>query len=319
MYDVIIVGGGPAGLSAALVLGRCRRRVLVCDAGHPRNERSHALHGYLARDSIAPGELLHMAREDLRPYETVELRAGEVTAVERQDDGFMVTLAGVTQEQSRKLLLATGVKDDWPEIPGAEEMYGKSIHHCPYCDGWEWRDAPIAAYGKGKEVTALALELTGWSRDIAICGDGPADIEPKERDRLAGLGIGIHEERILSVEGHDGYLKRIRFARGEPLERRAMFFSAPQHQASLLPIQLGCEFSDEGAVKTDINAATCVPGVHVAGDASRHAQFAIVAAAEGAMAAEAINTALLKEDLARAEVVHPPSRGQEGAQATTRS
>ncbi|MBF6592340.1 MAG: NAD(P)/FAD-dependent oxidoreductase, partial [Ktedonobacterales bacterium] len=281
---------------------RCRRRVLLCDAGHPRNERSHALHCYLTRDGIAPAELLRLARADLRPYETIASRTVEVTGITREEDGsFGVALSGEERQRGRKLLLATGVNDDWPELPGAVEMYGKSIHHCPYCDGWEWRDAPVAVYGKGEEAAELALELTRWTRDIALCGDGPASIEPKARERLTHHGIPIREARIICLEGTDGYLERVVFAEGEPLARRALFFSAPQHQRSIFPAQLGCEFTSDGAVKTDMNEATCVPGLYVAGDASRRAQFAIVAAAEGVLAAEAINSALLKEDLARAD------------------
>src|SRR5687768_7612451 len=146
-YDVLIVGGGPAGLSAALVLGRCRRRVLVCDAGRPRNAASHGLHGFLTRDGIKPSEFLEIARQQLRPYDTVELKQTEVTSARRLANGFELTLANGESVSARKLLLATGVVDELPALDGLPDFYGRSVFHCPYCDGWEVRDQPLAIYG----------------------------------------------------------------------------------------------------------------------------------------------------------------------------
>src|SRR5262245_30346197 len=150
MYDVIIVGAGPAGLSAALMLGRSRRRVLVCDTGHPRNAAARAMHGFLTRDGMPPLEFLAIAREQLRQYDTVELRGVEVVeAACHPDASFHVALADGARHTSRKLLIATGVVDNVPEIPGFRELYGRSVFHCPYCDGWEVRDQPLAIYGRG--------------------------------------------------------------------------------------------------------------------------------------------------------------------------
>jgi thioredoxin reductase len=153
-YDVIIVGGGPAGLSAALVLGRSRRRVLVCDNGRPRNAASHGLHGYLTRDGILPGELLRIGGEQLEPY-GVEFRQIEAADAERDVGGFSVLLAGGECVRSRLLLVATGVVDRLPEIDGVRELYGRSVFHCPYCDGWEMRDEPLAVYGRGRQGAGL--------------------------------------------------------------------------------------------------------------------------------------------------------------------
>jgi thioredoxin reductase len=298
-YDVIVVGAGPAGLSAALILGRSRRRVLVCDSGKPRNAASRAMHGFLTRDGVAPREFLRISREQLHEYDCVEVRDVEVTAAECRPDGaFHVTLATRETLASRKLLIATGVVDNLPEIPGFLDLFGRSVFHCPYCDGWEVRDQPLAIYGRGARGYGLALELTGWSRDLVLCTDGSSEIDANDLGRLARHGIRVREDRVTRLEGRDGILERIVFDVGDPLPRRALFFTTGQTQRSQLAIGLGCEFNDKGTVRTGKYESTHLPGLYVAGDASRAVQWVVVAAAEGAEAAFAINTDLLKEDLA---------------------
>lgn len=298
-YDCIVVGAGPAGLSAALMLGRCRRRVLVCDAGQPRNARSAGLHNYLTRDGIQPAELLRLAREELKRYSSVEFRSVEVLDATRSPDGFRLVCADGKQLGARKLLLATGVVDELPDIEGLEPLYGTSVHHCPYCDAWGWRDQPLAIYGRGEEGFSLALGLTVWSDDLVLCTDGPSGLSDAEAEQLNQEGIEIREEEIARLEGHDGRLERVVFIQGEPLSRRALFVCAGQHQRSGLARKLGCRFTSKGAVDTGSCEVTDVPGLYVAGDSSKEAQFVVVAAAEGAEAGMAINKALLKEDLAQ--------------------
>lgn len=297
LFDVIIVGAGPAGLNGALVLGRCRRRVLICDAGHPRNAASHALHNYLTRDGINPAEFLRLGREELKSYETVKLQQMEVTDARLLDSGFEVTLSNGERAMARKLLIATGVVDEIPQLEGVDSLYGRSVFHCPYCDGWEVRDQPLAVYGKGENGLGLTLELILWSRDLVLCTDGPSELSAEELARLTQHHISVREERILRLEGNDGVLNRIVFVAGEAIQRRAMFFSTGQRQASELPKKLGCELTEQGCVATGEYEATNVPGLYVAGDASRLVQFVIVAASEGAQAAVAINKELMKEEL----------------------
>jgi thioredoxin reductase len=296
LYDVIIVGGGPAGLNAALLLGRCRRRVLLCDNGQYRNAASHALHGFLSRDGIEPAELLRLGREQLHTYPNVEYRSITVTDVSREEGKFTIMLSDNARVTSRKLLLTTGVIDKLPEIEGIEALYGQSVVHCPYCDGWEVRDQPMAAYGTGKIARRLVLELTVWSRDLVLCTDGPSDLNEEDIDHISRNGIPIREERIVRLEGNDGQLERIVFANGESLPRRAMFLKPEEQQRSDLAAKLGCDFTSRGVARTGEYEETNVPGLFVAGDASRRVQLAIVAAAEGVEAAYAINNALIKED-----------------------
>jgi thioredoxin reductase len=298
-YDCIVVGAGPAGLSGALMLGRCRRSVLVCDAGEPRNARAAHVHAYLTRDGTTPEDFLRLARQDASRYPTVEFRQLEIVDARRTADGFMLVAGDGLQLSTRKLLLATGVVDEIPELDGLPELYGKSVHHCPYCDAWEWRDQPIAVYGRGEEGHGMALGLTVWSDDLVLCTDGPPELSDEQEGELAQAGIEIRADRVLRLEGEQGMLQRIVFVDGEPLERRALFLSCGQRQGSHLAAKLGCRFNEKGAVATGSCEATNVPGLYAAGDASKEAQFVIVAAAEGAEAGTAINKALLKEDLAQ--------------------
>lgn len=308
-FDVVVVGAGPAGLSAALVLGRCRRRVLVCDRGHQRNARARRLGGYLTRDGIVPTDLRRLGRDELAQYDGVTMRDVEATRAMRSGRGFEMTLADGSRIFARKLLLATGLIDELPDIEGFARLYGRSVHHCPYCDGWEVRDQPLAVYGRGEMGKGMALELTGWSRDLVLCTDGPAELMPHDRDRLARHGISIREERIAALEGTDERLEHIRFATGERIPRRALFFRTMYRQASDLATGLGCILMEKGVIETEAYERTDVPGLYVAGDASRYVQLSIVAAAEGAKAAFAINTELLREDLAGREGDRSQSSG----------
>lgn len=297
MRDVIIVGGGPAGLSAALLLGRCRRRVSLFDAGSPRNHVSHGLHGFLGHDGMPPAELIRMGRAELRPYDSVEVRDVMVVDAKQVAQGFEVTLADDSRLTARALLLATGVVDILPEIPGIEPFFGRSLHHCPYCDGWEHRDEPLAVYGRQDSGIGLATTMLLWSRDVVLCTDGPARLSGHDRAELSRHGIQVREQPIRRLEGHEGMLERIVFDDGEALPRKAMFFQTGQHPRSDLAIKLGCELTEQGSIDTDEQEMTCVPGLYVAGDASRDVQFAIIAAAEGTRAALAINKALIADDL----------------------
>lgn len=297
MYDAIIVGGGPAGLSAALILGRCLRSVLVCDAGHPRNASSHALHAYLTREGISPLDFLQTARDELKKFEKVSIVQCEVTKATRRDGQFEVTLLDGRIFQSRKLLLATGVVDVIPKIHGIMDFFGKSVFNCPYCDGWEVRHQKLAVYGKAHRGLKLAKSLKTWSNDILLCTDGPSGLSKEDCEVLERNNIQLVDHKIIRLEGDDGRLKKIIFENGDVSEREAMFFNTESYIRSRLLEQFECNFSEEDGVERGKYEKTEIPGLYVAGNILREVQLVIVAAAEGAQAAFGINSALAKEDL----------------------
>jgi thioredoxin reductase len=290
MHDVIIIGGGPAGLSAALVLGRCRRDVLLCDAGMPRNARSHALHGYLTRDGLPPLELLRLGREELTVY-GITPRQATVTHLTCEGDAFVATLDDNELARARTALIATGVRDDVPDIPGVDECYGTTVHHCPYCDGWEHRDRTIAVIGRGTSGTGLSLSIKTWTARIVLCTNG-SRLRAADRQRLTDEAIAVRTAAITRIEHEGASVRAVALNDGTRVECDAIFFSSGQSQQCDLATKLGCEMTPRGAIRTNHLGQTRVPGLYVVGDASYDVQFAIVAAAEGAKAGVAINKAL---------------------------
>jgi thioredoxin reductase len=318
-WDVVIAGAGPAGLSAALVLGRCRRRVLLCDAGTPRNHATDAMHGFLGHDGIAPRAFRERVHEELAHYEGVRFEPRAVEDAEPLADGlgFRVRLAAGDGEpapavvECRKLLLATGLVDELPDVPGLAELWGRSVHSCPYCDGWELSDAPLAAYGRRRRGLEIARALTAWTRDLVLCSDGPSGLSAVERRDLAANGVRLVETRVARLDGRDGRLEAVVFADGTRLPRRALFFDTPSRPQSSLAQRLGCAPSARGGVRAGRLESTTVPGVFVAGNILRDVQLAVVAAAEGCKAAFGINRSLTREDFVRRStgaphVEHPP-------------
>ena len=295
-YDAVIVGGGPAGLSAAMVLGRCRRRVVVIDNGAPRNRAARAAHGLLTRDGTAPSKILRLGRAELATYPTVALHAGTAVSVEGSRGRFVVRCTDGSAFTARRLLLATGVVDRLPEITGLPALYGRTVHHCPICDAFEHAGRPLAQYGRGRAGVDAALILRAWSDDVVLLTDGKP-LGSRERARCDRHGIAIRTQPITRLVGRNGKLSQILFDSGPALRRVALFFATAQEQRSDLPRKLGCEFTPEGAVATSEHETTSVPGVYVAGDASHREQKVAVAAAEGTQAAIKIHESLWAEDL----------------------
>lgn len=299
-WDVVIAGAGPAGLSAALVLGRARRKVLLCDTGTPRSWAAKHMHSFLTRDGLSPAQFRRLAHKELARYPGVVFRMAEVTAASRRADGhFTVTLGKGRSLRSRKLLIATGVFDRLPRLDGIEQFFGTSVFQCPYCHGWEMRDAPIAVYGKRRRGFEMARAMTAWSSNIVLCTDGAAMLSATQRAHLRRNGIPVIEERIERLEGVRGKLRQIVFRDGRRLKRSAMFFDTPCSSQSKLAEVVGCQFARDGSVRCGQHEATSVPGVFVAGNIIKDVQLVIVAAAEGTRAAFGINRALTREDFER--------------------
>jgi thioredoxin reductase len=292
--ECIIIGGGPAGLSAGLVLGRCRRRVLLCDDGRYRNRRSAALHCFMGHDGIKPPELLKRSRQELQQYHTVSFTGATVRCITRNEERFTVEFNNSSTVVAPAVLIASGVVDELPPIEGLEELFGRSVHVCPYCDGWEHRDAPVAVYGRGEKGASFARLLRQWTEDLVLCTDGervPSDLA----HILAAQGISLCEQRIERLEGADGCLKSIRLDDGTALSRKALFITTGEHLRSRLLEGLGCAYDDKGGLACDPDGRTSIPGAFAAGDVSRDVQLAIIAAAEGARAALGINKYLIDE------------------------
>lgn len=291
MYDVIIAGGGIAGMSAALILGRCRRSVMLFDTGRPRNAASMALHGFLSRDGIPPLELRKLARDQLEPYPSVQVEEAEVIDAADIDGGYEVLLEDGRSARAKYLLIATGIVDRLPDIEGIEPLYGKNVFHCPYCDGWELRDQALAVFAQGTTGGEFAHELTAWSSDIILCTNGGP---PPPASEPAYGHIPVNTKPIARLTPTpDGDIV-LHFNDGTELRRRALFFRPLQHQASALAVKLGCNVSQGGGVEAG-KFQQARPRLFVAGDAVRSIQLAIIAAAEGAEAAFAVNTALQNE------------------------
>ena len=290
--EVVIVGGGAAGLSAALVLGRARRRVVVVDAGMPRNASSPLAHSCFTRDGTPPAELLEIAREQLAPYDSVTLRSGSVTALSAEGSSFVIGMGDGSEIAARRVLLAVGVRDILPEIPGFEELWGRGALHCPYCHGWEVRDEPLACYATGTEALDLVPLLLQWSRDLILCTGG-GDLSSSEEATIAALGVRIVRTPIERLEG-ERFLERIVFADGSIETRSAVFLRPGQVVASNLHRAIGCEETPQGLIQVGADQQTSVPRIYAAGDATAPAQQIIIAAASGALAAMMINRDLIR-------------------------
>jgi thioredoxin reductase len=295
-FDVAIVGGGPAGLAAALVLGRMRRRVVLLDADEPAHAVSEGVQGFFGHDGIPPLELRRLGREQLRPYESVTLEMVAVDAVRPMRGGFRILADGVARDAGA-LLLCTGARYELPPIEGASTVWAHGVYDCPYCHGWEVRDRPLAAYGP--DAVEYALLLTSLSDDVVLLTDG-AELDPGDAALVHSAGVVVRDERVARLEAGGGRLSRIVFADGSTDERAGLFLM-PSIVRSPLAAELGCEVDGSGAIVIDEDGRTNVPGVFAAGDAAAGKKAVVIAAAAGSRAAYAINAGLARGLLPFAE------------------
>ena len=295
VFDTLIVGGGPAGLAAALVLGRCLRRVALCDAGKQRNLASREIHAMPGQEGRSPSAFLENVRGEILRYPSVEQRHTEVASLASHDGRFAFVCADGTSGMAATVLIATGLVDTLPMIPGIAEFFGVSVHHCLYCDGAEYAGQPLVAYGEGDKGAALALMMSHWSPDIVACC-GHTSPTPAWEERLSNRRIEVVQSNVARLVGAPE-LKAVVFENGVTRACSAIFFSTGCTQGSQLVEKLGCLRDERGTILTDpLTEETTVHGVYVAGDVSRDVLLVAVAVGEGAKAGVAINRALLKAD-----------------------
>jgi thioredoxin reductase len=303
-YDVVVIGGGAAGLSAALVLGRARRSVAVVDAGEPRNAPAEHMHGFFSRDGMPPSELLRAGRSELAGYGValVDDRVVEVA------HGFTVRLASGRSLTARRLLFATGAIDDLPDVPGARERWGRDFLHCPYCHGWEVRDQPIGVLGTGPGSVEHVHLLRQWSDDVIFFAH-TTSVSAHDRSSLEARGVVTVDGEVARLSVVDDRLHAVELTDGRVFPRAAVFMRPTLHGASRdLAESLGCETDADGFIRTDSAGRSSDPGVWAVGNASNPRAQVITAAGEGSTAAIAINADLVEADLRRLEGHAPLSR-----------
>lgn len=300
--DALVVGGGPAGLSAALYLGRARKRVLVVDRGAPRHAVSEGVHNFITREGLPPAMLRSIAWEQMAPYPTVEHREGTVATLVREGEHWNARLDDGTHLRARAVLLATGVVDEHPEIPGYRERWGHAIHHCPFCHGFELRDEPLALLSSGDAALHGAQLLRGWTDDLVVLTHGAA-LGDEIAQGLQRLGVPWHATPIARLEGPGAALTHVVLADGTAIARRGLFVTPKQHHVPLVGA-LELALDEHGCVAVDGFGATALPGLWAAGDLTTRRQQVIEAAAQGARAG-----AMIVMTLATATPVRRPPIG----------
>ena len=292
-YDVVIVGGGAAGLSAALVLGRARRRVAVVDAGHPRNAPAAHMHGFLSRDGMPPADLLAAGRAEVTGY-GVELIKDQVVGIK---PGFHVRLGGGEPLGARRILIATGSHDELPEIPGVAERWGRDLLHCPYCHGWEVRDQPIAVLGTNAGSIPHALLVRQWSDDVIFFAH-TVEPTPQELAQLRARRVELVTGHVARLVIESDRLTGVEMVDGRVIPRNAVFIrpvNTPHQDGPW--VELGCDVDDSGFVVVDATGQTSVSGVWAAGNVVDPRLQVITSAGHGSAAAIAINADLVREDV----------------------
>jgi thioredoxin reductase len=299
IWDCVIAGGGAAGLSAALVLGRARRTVLVVDAAAQSNLVAHGIGGLLGYDGVAPTQLYAQGRRELGAYPNVEIRDGEVITGATSDGGFDLEMADGAVVQTRRVLLATGMRYEVPAVRGLAGLWGSSVFHCPFCHGWEVRDQPLAVLANGERAVHMATLLHNWSDDVVLLTDGPADLTDDHRRLLAQVGVTVDERLVAELSSSNGELAAVVFVDGANLARRGLLVASTLHQQSGLAAKLGVEFAAAGPVSAEPIAVdamyrTSVPGVFAAGDVCAQMPQVAAAIAAGSAAATSVVASLLE-------------------------
>jgi thioredoxin reductase (NADPH) len=294
LYDIAVVGGGPAGLTAGLWSARYLHRVVVIDSGDPRNWETRGINGYLGHAGITPPELRGIGRDECRTYGADLVDGLVLTAEKHNDDHFELVLEGGARVSSRRLLLAYGLRDVWPDIPGLARVYGANAHVCPDCDGYEARGKKVVVIGSGRRAVGMALNLTTWTDQIIICTNGSApDMETEYCEKLDTLNIPVLTSAVHRVCYEGSAITCLELENGMQMDAEKIFFTLAQYPSDDLGAQLGCERDDGGHIVVDDGMHTSVRHVYAAGDLIPGPQLAIAAAADGAIAALHIHKSLV--------------------------
>ncbi|MGD7024894.1 NAD(P)/FAD-dependent oxidoreductase [Rossellomorea vietnamensis] len=296
ILDCAVIGGGPAGLNAALVLGRARRKTILFDDNKPRNAVTSESHGFITRDGIHPQEFKKIAQEELSRYPDVRIEKQRVHRINKENTLFKVETENGEVYSTKKIILATGFKEVLPDIPRVKEFYGKSLFSCPFCDGWELRDRPLAVIAEDHKAFHMAKLVSNWTNDLIICTNGSKVLSHEEQVLLRSKGILINEKKIATFTGEEGKLKEIQFEDKTSVLREGGFISAEWKQAASLESSLDLTFNEHGGIATDSWQRTNTEGVYACGDMriAGPSQL-VIAAGEGCMAAMSVNGALIEE------------------------
>lgn len=297
VYDCAIIGGGPAGLSAALLLGRAKRHVAIFDHNKPRNAVTQRSHGFITRDGISPQQFRVLAQQDLAQYPSIEMKNEKVAHITQVEAGLFEVVSDSKTYRCRKIILATGLKENLPAISGIEAFYGRSLFSCPYCDGWELRDKPIVLVTESIYAFHMVRLIHHWSQDLVVCTNGHNNISAEQKRTLEAKGITVIEHVITGLEGQNGQLEAVYFANHSSIQRSGGFVTSSWEQGSNLAEMLGCAKNERGAIVTDEVGRTSVEHIYAAGDNAiiEPAQL-IIAAGEGNKAAIGVNMDLIMED-----------------------
>lgn len=295
-FDVAIIGGASAGLSAALILGRSARKTVVFDTGEPRNKPAAHAHNVLTRDGVSPLEILAIGREQLKAYPSVTIAQEKVITAAQEDGGFRLETASGGIFTVRKIILATGVKDILPEIKGIQALWGDKVIHCPYCHGWEVKDSPVALIGNDDIAYHQATLIYNLNKDLTIFTNGKTTFSAEQQAKLQERGVGLIETPVTAVEDEaDGI--RLILADGTVHHKKATYVRpARLHFHNELAVQLGCELEEGGAIKVDEFQQTTVPGVLAAGDVAHPMMHMVMAAATGGIKAGAFCNGQMAKD-----------------------
>lgn len=297
MLDCVIIGGGPSGLNASLVLARAKKNIILFDEDKPRNAVTQESHGFITRDGIKPSEFKRIAKEDLKKYPNFTLHKERVIDIKKEIQSFSIYTESGNVFKARKVILSTGLIDVLPPIDRIHDFYGTSLFICPFCDGWELKDLPLVLIAENQRAFHMTKMIFNWSKDLIVCTNGKQVFSTEQQALLAKNNIKVIEDEILTLHGDEGKLKSVQFKNGNEIERQGGFVTADLKQASSLAKSLGCKQHQNGGIEIDNFGRTNIEGVYACGDISLSTPSQVInAASEGSIVASGVVSDLVNED-----------------------